>query len=493
MGLIIIYYFKLCHIRNLPSETAMITEQPHHSLSQLPGPKGLPLLGNLLQIDLPKLHSILEGWAGIYGDIYQFKLFNKTVVAITEHSLIQSIMRDRPETYRRVTAIEKVGAELGSNGVFAAEGEHWQHQRQVTLQAFKPEQLRRFFPMMQKITERLQKHWGKIADTGQAIDIQEDWMRFTVDVTTNFAFGYDINVLEQEGGDSFQRHLEKFLPVFNRRANAPFPYWHFFKLPSERKMEQSLAIIKETIKTFVQQAIDKLEQQDGRNAEPANFLEALLLAKDEQGNGLTDVEIQGNIITILLAGEDTTAHTLAWLVYLITEYPDVQQRIQLEVDAVLADNPMPTDISATEKLVYTEAVVHETMRLKSVTPLFFIEPNRDIEIAGFPIPKGTFLMLVNRYGALQEENFTDAHQFRPERWLGTNTSGRAHNRNASMPFGAGPRFCPGRNLAMLEMKMAVAMLCKNFSITRHETGHPVHEVFLFTMMPDKLMVKFEVR
>ena len=125
--------------------------------------------------------------------------------------------------------------------------------------------------------------------------------------------------------------------------------------------------------------------------------------------------------------------------------------------------------------------------------LFFIEPNRDVEIAGFPVPKGTFLMLVNRFGALQEENFTDAHQFRPERWLGTNTPDCVHNRNASMPFGTGPQFCPGRNLAMLEMKMAVAMLCKNFLIKRIETGQPVQEVFLFTMMPDNLMVKFEVR
>ena len=125
--------------------------------------------------------------------------------------------------------------------------------------------------------------------------------------------------------------------------------------------------------------------------------------------------------------------------------------------------------------------------------LFFIEPNRDVEIAGFPVPKGTFLMLVNRFGALQEENFTDAHQFRPERWLGTNTPDCVHNRNASMPFGTGPQFCPGRNLAMLEMKMAVAMLFKNFSVTRVGTGQPIQEVFLFTMMPDKLIVKFEAR
>lgn len=470
----------------------MIAEKSRKSLSQLPGPKGLPILGNLLQIDLQKLHSILEEWAAIYGDIYQFKLVNKTVVAISEPTLIQNILRDRPDTYRRVSSIERVGAELGSNGVFAAEGEQWRRQRQVIMQAFKPEQLRQFFPMMHNITERLYTRWNKVAGAGQSIDIQKDWVRFTVDITTNFAFGYDINLLEQKS-DNFQRHLKKFLPVFNRRANAPFPYWHFVKLPNERAMEKSLAIIKETLTAFVQQARKKLEQQPDSDIEPANFLEALLLAQDENGNYLTDVEIQGNIITILLAGEDTTAHTLAWLVYLITEHPEIQHEMQMEVDAVLGKDTIPKDFSAVEKLNYIEAVIHETMRLKSVAPLLFIEPNRDVELAGIPIPKGTCLMLVNRYGALQEKNFTDARQFKPERWLESSSTGCAHNRNASMPFGAGPRFCPGRNLALIEIKMAVAMLCKNFSVIRVETEQPVKEVFLFTMIPDKLMVKFEAR
>jgi len=110
----------------------------------------LPVLGNLLQINLQKLHSILEEWADNYCDIYQFKLFNKTVIAISEPALTQNILRDRPETFRRVSAI------------------------------------------------------------------QADWMCFTADVTTNFAFGYDINLLEKKGDDSFQRHLEKFLPVISK-------------------------------------------------------------------------------------------------------------------------------------------------------------------------------------------------------------------------------------------------------------------------------------
>ncbi len=331
-----------------------------------------------------------------------------------------------------------------------------------------------------------------MAESGQAIDVQKDWVRFTVDITTNLAFGYDINLLEEEG-DDFQRHLQKLLPVFNRRANAPFPYWHFFKLPSDRAMEKSLTVIKKMIHTFVQQTRQRLEQQPEVARQPANFLEALLLAHDEDGAPLSDLEIQGNIITILLAGEDTTAHTLTWLLYLITEHPEVQLKMQQEADAVLGADTLPKDISTIEQLTYIEAVAHETMRLKSVAPLMFLEPNRDVELAGIAIPKGTFLMLVNRHGALQEENFSNAREFIPERWLESNPTTCTHNRNASIPFGAGPRFCPGRNLAMLEIKMAMAMLCRNFSITRVESERPVQEIFSFTMMPDKLMVKFAAR
>jgi cytochrome P450 len=470
----------------------MLTKKPLNSLSQLPGPKGLPVLGNLLQIDLQRLHSILEEWSGIYGDIYKFRIANKTVVAISNPALIQNILRDRPETYRRVSSIERVARELGIHGVFSAEGEQWQRQRQLTMQAFKPEHLRRFFPTVRKITDRLKNRWSKIADSGQFIDVQKDWMRFTVDVTTNLAFGYDINLLEQEN-DYFQCHLERLLPAFNRRTNAPFPYWHFVKLPSDRAMEKSLAVIKETIHTFVQQTRQRLAQQPEKTVQPANFLEALLLAHDENGIRLSDAEIQGNIITILLAGEDTTAHTLSWLLYLITEHPEVQHKMQQEADIMLGAETMPPAISTVEKLNYIEAVAHETMRLKSVTPLLFMEPNRDVELAGITIPKGTFLMLVNRYGALQEKNFTHAHEFKPGRWLESNPVSCVHNRNASIPFGAGPRFCPGRNLALLEIKMAMAMLCKNFSVTRVKTGLPVQEIFSFTMMPDKLIVKFEAR
>lgn len=456
---------------------------------ELPGPKGLPLLGNLLQIDLRRLHLILEGWAEIYGPLYRFRLLNKPVVVVSDSELIQQILRDRPQTYRRASPLERIMKELGTHGVFAAEGEQWQRQRALTMQAFRQENLRRFFPTLRRITERLHKRWRTSA--GQPIPLPHEWMLFTVDVTVQFAFGFDINLLENQNAD-FQRHLERQLPGFNRWVNAPFPYWHFVKLPGDRDMLDSLATIKDTINDFIRQARDRLEKQPEIDPQPANFLETLLLARDENGAGLSDDEIQGNILTMLLAGEDTTAHTLSWLLYLIAEHPEVQQRMQQEADSVLGEETLPPDLATLDKLPYIEAVALETLRLKSVAPMLYLEPIKDVELNGTRIPQGTMLVLLSRYGTLREQNFGEASAFKPERWLASSAD-CPHNRNAFVPFGAGPRFCPGRSLALFEIKMAVAMLCRNFTVSRTQNGRPVRELFSFTMMPEHLRVRFGPR
>lgn len=471
----------------------MLSESRLQTISQLPGPKGLPIFGNFFQLDLSKLHLILEKWSECYGGIYRFKLLNKVIVAVGNPDLVQSVLRDRPDTYRRISTIELAARELGTHGLFTTEGEQWRRERFVTMHAFKSEYLRRFFLNMLKITERLHNRWSEAANTGLQVDVQEDWMRFTIDNTTLFAFGYDINMVENESV-IFQQHLERFRIGLNSRTGAPFPYWHYIRLPSDRALEKSLAVLKETIAEFIQKTRQRLESDPELAKHPTNFLEALLVTKDEDGNSFSYEEIQGNIFNILLAGEDTTARTLAWLLYFMAEYPEIQRKMQQEVDDILSDEQiMPIEQNIIDKLEYIEAVAHETLRLKAVAPLLCMESNVDTELGGVLIPKGTPVMLLTRGGVLHEENFTDAHEFKPERWLESKPTGCIHNRNASLPFGAGPRACPGRNLAMLEIKMAMAMVCKNFSVSRVDAEHPVQEVFSFTMMPDNLKVKFEKR
>ena len=463
------------------------------TVSDLPGPKGLPLVGNLLQLDLDRMHRVLEGWCNEFGPMFTFKLGPRPVVVFSEPEVIQEILKQRPQPYRRLDTIESVFREIGIHGVFSAEGEDWQRQRKLTARALDTAHLRAFFPVLRKVTERLRGRWERAADSGADIEVQDDLMRYTVDVTTNLAFGYDMNTLEREG-EVIQEHLERIFPMINRRINAPVPYWHFLRLPSDRALETSLRAIHEIIAGFVTDTRAKLARQPELVEHPTNFLEAMLAARDDDGAAFTDTEIFANVITMFLAGEDTTANSLAWMIDFLTDLPEVQARIQAEADAHIDASGLTENAQGLDALEYGEAVAHETMRLKSVAPLFFLEPNEDVELKGVPIPRGTALMLVTMHACQQDAHFSNAAQFKPERWLQTAPpTGCPHNAKAFVPFGAGPRFCPGRSLAMLEIKAVTAMMARCFTLAKAPGRGPVRETFAFTMMPENLFVNFKRR
>lgn len=463
------------------------------AIHELPGPNGLPLLGNLLQLNLGRLHHVLEQWCHEFGSIYSFDLGPRTIVVVAEAEAIQNILRQRPTKFRRLGSIESVFKEMGITGVFSAEGEQWKRQRRLTAHALDTAHLREFFPTLIKVTERLKNRWHAAARRGDAVDVQQDLMRYTVDVTTSLAFGYDMNTLEEEG-DIIQQHLEKVFPMINRRINAAFPYWRFLKLPADRALDRSLDSVRTTINGFITQARARLAQHPELAAHPTNFLEAMLTARDDGGAAFTDEEIYGNALTILLAGEDTTANSLAWMMHFMVERPEIQEEMRREAESVVGRAGLLGQLQDAERLKYIEAVTHETMRLKPVAPVLFLETIEEVDVGDVSLGKGTPLMLLTLHPALRDAHFAAAAQFKPERWLGeTPEPGSAHNPKAFFPFGSGPRFCPGRNLALLEIKMVMAMVCSTFDLLKPARAVAVEEVFSFTMMPEHLSVVFRDR
>jgi len=229
---------------------------------------------------------------------------------------------------------------------------------------------------------------------------------------------------------------------------------------------------------------------------PRNLLEAMIAAADEPDSGITDAQVSGNVMTMLLAGEDTTANTIAWMIDLLWRHPDALARATEEVRRVIGDTTQPT-FEQMGQLDYVEACAHETMRLRPVAPILSAQAKKDVIVAGIRVPAGTVVINLMRRDGVNESHVPRAAAFEPQRWMSDGGSGAMASsaRRTSMPFGAGPRICPGRYLALLEMKMAMAVLLSRFDIAGIDTpdGLPARELLAFTMTPVGLRMRLRER
>lgn len=460
------------------------------TLDDLPGPDGLPLLGNALQLPSDRLHQVLEDWAAEFGPLYTIRMGTRRAVVTANAALAQQVLRDRPETFSRITNIEVIAKELGMDGLFSAEGEHWRRLRRIWIGALNAAQIRTYFPQLTEVTGRLRRRWQRAAATGTPIDAQADLMRYTVDVSVRFALGHDANTLEQEG-DVIQHQLHQVMSAAGRRFRASFPYWRYVKLPADRRLDRALVALQSSVGRLIDQARARIAANPALAQRPANLLEALLVARDEDGSQLSDADIFGNTMTLLLAGEDTTANTLAWMMHFLAQHPDSCRELRDEVDAVVGEARLWTDPAQAERFRYVEAVMSEALRLKPVAPAFFLTALKDVTLDDVQVPAGTVVVLATRAAALRPGEFEQPGAFRPERWLGAPP--QAYAQKPPMPFGAGPRVCPGRNLAITEIKSVMAMLARNFRLEPAAGPGPVREVLNFTLQPVNLRLALRPR
>ena len=460
------------------------------NLDALPGPPGLPLVGNLFQLDILRLHEILEGWVETYGPVYRYRLGSHTNVVVADAALCEEALRRRPERFRRLSAVESVFDEMGIGGVFSAEGAAWRPLRRLSMEALSHRHLRDFHPTLLRVAETLRRRLARHAESGAPIDIVDTLKRFTVDVTTLLTLGHDVNTLEQ-GDDVIQRRLEQIFPAFNRRLFALFPTWRLVRLPVDRRLDEALAELRDWIGSLVADARARIEAEPSRAERPANFLEAMVAARDDRGEPFGEERLFGNLLTMLVAGEDTTAYTLAWAVHHLCDAPDVVDRLVREIDEIPGGGALPPTFEDTNGLVWAGAIANETMRLRPVAPLIILEANEATTLGDIELPAGTGVAVLTRPAVLDETNFASPQAFRPERWLAGAPG--PHEPSVHMPFGSGPRLCPGRALALLEMKLVLAAIYGSFVIERRGPRDAVKERFTFTMNPVGLDVSVRHR
>jgi len=463
---------------------------------EVPFLKGLPLVGNLFNIESKYLHLKLHEWCDQYDGRFNYKVGPMIIHVFSDLDTIYDILKRRPHDFRRVVKIESVFKEIGTHGVFSVEGEAWRRQRRLIMPAFHQGHLKGFFGTLCTITGRLKSRLEAEAKAGSDFEISKDLMRFTVDVTTKLAFDYDMNTLEK-GDDIIQKHLEHIFPSVGRRVTSIFPYWKFVKLPRDRALDRALVGARREITKIIEanreaswQGIDPAP--DGTTRKPKNMIQTLLTSRDADGTGFTMDEILGNVFTIMIAGEDTTATSLAWALTFMIEHPEVKERMKKEAHQVLGESEIPAQFEQLDGLKYIEAVILESMRLKPVAPCLFFEANHDLTLGGERFSKGTIVNAMISRPARQEKYFSHANEFRPERWIEKERDPSwKHEAKALLPFGGGARMCPGKTLAMVEMKCVLAMLCRNFEVQKPKNEIRWKEEFRFSAVPIDFWVRIE--
>jgi cytochrome P450 len=395
---------------------------------------------------------------------------------------------------RRPAHTSRILSELGTDGVFVAEGEEWRKQRKLVMRALTPEVVKNFFPTLVMLTERLRLRWQAAAEQGRTIDLLRDLKAWTMDVTIALAMGQDINTLEH-AANSLQRDVDAVFKRIGSRLTKPLAYWRHVKLPADRAADASADRIARAVSGFIAEARTRLAASPELQPKPSNLLEALVVARDEPGSEFTDTNVAGNAVTMVFAGEDTTSNTIAWLLDFLAREPQAAARLAAEADTVIGDDERVLQhFAALDDFSYLDAATSEAMRLKPVAPILGLEPNQDMVIGDVRLHKGQMVMALLRESGRLSSAFPDLDAFRPERWLEAGALPKKDDPARKLfPFGGGQRFCPGRYLALAEIKMVVSMIARNFELSPRPGAAPAEESFSFTMNPSGLPVRLAPR
>ena len=351
----------------------MSTKTKPNTIKNLPSPKGHILLGHLPQFNVSNKHQTLERWVEECGDLFKINFVGKEFVVSANTELNAEILKLRPQKFRRFSKINEILEEMGIVGVFNAEGETWKRHRKPTSEALNLKKVKGYYPIISNKTKQLLNKWEIYAKKESQIDIQKEFVRYTIDITTAIAFGYQLDTINHQE-DSFQKHLESIFPMINERITAPIPLWRVYKQKKDKALDKSLKAIKQIVYRFINEAKERLDNTPELRKNPSNFLEALLVEQENE-NRFSTKEIYGNVFTILLAGEDTTSNSISWALYYLAQHPETIKKVRKEACEVYPNQQTPKTTQELNKLKYANAVAQEAIRLKPVTPNLYMQAN----------------------------------------------------------------------------------------------------------------------
>ena len=430
-------------------------------LSALPGPAPLPLIGNLAALGGDPL-GFMAGLAAEYGGLVRFRIGSQDTLLVSDPALVEQVL----VKLREATVKDPVTAGLSDvlgQGLLTAEGELWRRNRRTIAPSFQPGQLAALGEVMVASTARSLD--GLVEGP---VDVHEHMMGLTLDIAVRTLFGAELHDAARVGP-----LVEELMVGFDRQMHTwrrLLPAW----VPTAARREA--AHHKAELHSILQVIVDQKRQAQAAGEEGADLLSRLLAARDEEGQPMGDDQLRDELLTLFLAGHETTALTLGYALWLLANHPDVQQRLHEELTQVLEGRD-PTSADC-RRLPYVDAVVQESMRLYPPAWVVGRQAAEDLVLDDVAVPKGTVLLMPQWVVHRDSRWFPEPLQFRPERWL----AGEERPKFSFFPFGGGQRVCVGNHFARMEAVLVLAMMLTRLEL-RPQPGFELQVLPSVTLRP----------
>jgi cytochrome P450 len=432
------------------------------ALSRPPGPKGNFLLGNL--------GSISQDWLGFYaqcakeyGDVVYLRYIHVPICLVMHPRDIEYVLVTNAGNFTKSADYRAIARVLGK-GLLTSEGKFWQRQRSLIQPGFRRENILSYAAVMTHETRRMLDSWSD----GEVRNIHEDMMRVTLEIVARCLFGTEVGDAAARVGKAMKVVTDRFLTDAGQALLFPFDIPDFL---GERR--QAIGELKGIINGIIR------ERRASKKAR-GDLLDMLFQVRDAEGRPMSDAQLRDEVMTLFLAGHETTAIALSWTCFLLTQNPEMAAKLAEELRAVLGGRePTPEDLP---RLRYTEMVIKEAMRLYPAVWGIGRRAIANCEIGGYRVAAGTNVFIFQWLTQRDARFFPDPEKFDPERWREDPVRSGKIPRFAYFPFGGGPRVCVGASFAMIEATLLLAMIVQRYQFDLLP-GHPVEILGSVTLRP----------
>ena len=407
-----------------------------------PGPQGHWLSGSLREFRKDMLAFYCR-IARDFGDFAAFRLGPKRLVLLNRPDYIEQVLVTQNRNFIKHYAFRLLRPTLG-NGLVISEGDVWLRQRRLMQPAFQKQRIEGFGPVIVNHTLRMLEMWRP----GSTRDLHADMMSLAMSIVTKTLLDVDAADISRTVGKA----VDVIMEDFNDRFQSAFPPPFWLPVPRNLHLKRHVRRLDAIIQDIIRQ-----RRADVRDR--GDLLSVLVQARDEADNtGMTDKQLRDEVMTLFLAGHETTASVLSWTLYLLATHPEVEARLLAELETVVANRlPAAADVP---HLPYTEQVILEAMRLYPPAYVFGREALANCTIGGYSIDAGTTVLISQYVTHRDPRYFERPDEFDPDRW--NDGLIKRLPKYTYFPFGGGPRLCIGNSFAMLEAMLVVATVVPRF-------------------------------